>query len=65
MRNKPLNPNKKPHDYFNTGSRKGQILLARLRMETSNLNDHMVKRYLQDNPSCDCEAQAETPSHYL
>ena len=34
-------------------------------METSNLNDHMVKRYLQDNPSCDCGAQAETPSHYL
>ena len=30
-------------------------------METSNLNDHMVKRYLQDNPSCDCGAQAETP----
>ena len=25
----------------------------------------MVKRYLQDNPSCDCGAQAETPSHYL
>ena len=63
--NKSLNPNKKPPNYFNTGSRKGQILLARLRMETSNLNDHMVKRYLQDNPSCDCGAQAETPSHYL
>ena len=60
-----LNCPTKPPDYYNTGSRQGQIHHARLRMQTSDLNDHLVKRYISNDPSCECGAQYENPEHYL
>ena len=55
----------KPPDYYNTGSRHGLIHHARLCMQTSDLNDHLVKRYISNDPSCVCGAQYEDPEHYL
>ena len=34
-------------------------------MQTSDLNDHLVKRYISNDPSCVCGAQYENPEHYL
>ena len=51
--------------YYYTGTRKGQILHAKLRMQCSNLNDHMVKQYLQENRECECGLGSETNEHYL
>ena len=28
-------------------------------MESSNLNDHLVKRFIKEDPSCECGAQTE------
>ena len=39
----------KPPTYYNSGTRKGQILHARLRMECSDLNHHLVIRHIQEN----------------
>ena len=55
----------KPPDYYNTGPRQGQIHHARLRMQTSDLNDNLVKRYISNDPNCECGAQYENPEHYL
>ena len=39
----------KPPDYYNTGSRQGQTYHARLHMQTSDLNDNLVKRRASPN----------------
>ena len=43
-----------PPKYFNVGSRKGQILHARLRMECSSLNSHLFRKNIVPSPSCIC-----------
>ena len=45
---------KKPPKYYNTGSRIGQILLARLRMECSSLNAHLYRENIVPSPTCSC-----------
>ena len=55
----------KPPVYYNTGSRQGQIHHARLRMESSDLNYHLVKRYISENMTCACGAVREDPEHFL
>ena len=59
--------NKRPQTsaYFTHGSRPGQIYLARLRMQCSNLNHHLCLRYLGDDPSCKCGHELEDVEHYL
>lgn len=53
-----------PPKYFNAGSRKGQILHARLRMECSSLNSHLYKKNIVLSPSCTCGG-FESTYHYL
>ena len=43
-----------PPKYFNAGSRMGQTLHARLRMECSSLNFHLYRKNIVPNPSCSC-----------
>ena len=50
----PLNYVHKPPKYFNSGTRKGQILHARLRMECRSLNAHLYKKNNEPSPSCSC-----------
>ena len=55
----------KPPFYFNSGCRLGQIHHARLRVQNSDLNDHLVKRHISEYPQCACGAPKEEPEHYL
>ena len=50
--------------YFLYGSRKGQILHARLRMRNSSLNDHLFHCNLSNTKLCAC-GKIETTKHYL
>ena len=45
---------KKPPRYFNAGTRIGQILQARMRMECSSLNSHLYRKNIVPDPSCQC-----------
>lgn len=50
-----LNRNRSaPPKYFNAGSRIGQILHARLRMECSSLNSDLYRKNIVNSPSCSC-----------
>ena len=44
----------KPRKYFNVGSRLGQVLQARLRMECSALNADLYRKNIVNSPSCQC-----------
>ncbi|KAK3108292.1 hypothetical protein FSP39_005044 [Pinctada imbricata] len=54
----------KQHPYFNTGTRKGQILHSRLRMNCSSLNSTLFHKNISDSPFCSC-GSIETARHYL
>ena len=49
---------------FNAGSRIGQILHARLRMECSSLSSHLNCKNIVPTPSCEC-GSFESPYHFL
>lgn len=55
---------KKPPRYYNIGTRIGQILHARLRMECSALNSHLYRKNIVPSPSCICGG-FESPYHFL
>ena len=55
---------KKPPRYYNNGTRIGQILHARLRMECSALNSHLYRKNIVPSPSCICGG-FESPHHFL
>ena len=60
-----LNGNRQiPPKHFKVGTRIGQILQARLRMECSSLNAHLYSKNIVPTPSCECGA-FESPYHYL
>ena len=50
--------------YYNIGSKSGQVSHARLRMDSSTLNDHLYRRSLVASRNCIC-GQRETNSHFL
>lgn len=50
--------------YYYSGSRQGQILHTRLRMNSSSLNEHLFLRNLIDSPNCTC-GQVESTQHFL
>lgn len=54
----------KPPSYYNTGSRRGQILHCRLRLGCSSLNFDLFRKNLSDSSSCIC-GKIETTSHFL
>ena len=51
--------------HFYYGSRSGQVLHSRLRLECSNLNSHLVDRHISDNRDCACGHPKEDTEHYL
>ena len=55
----------KPPFYFNSGCRLGQIHHARLRMQNSDLNDHLVKQHISEYPQCAYGVPKEDPEQYL
>ena len=36
-----------------------------MRIESSDLNDYLVKRFIKEDPSCESGAKTENPKHYL
>ena len=46
--------NRAPPKYYSAGSRKGQILHARLRMQCSSLNADLYRKNIIPSPSCSC-----------
>lgn len=50
--------------YYNVGSRIGQILHARLRMECSSLHSHLYSKHIVPSPSCAC-GEFESSYHFL
>ena len=60
-----LNANlRRPPKYYNIGTRQGQVLHARLRMECSSLNSHLYHSKIVDSPSCLC-GSFESVHHFL
>ena len=60
-----LNTNlSKPPRYYNCGSRIGQILHTRLRLECSSLNYHLYRKNIIDDPLCSCGG-FESTYHFL
>ena len=55
---------KKPPRHYAIGTRIGQILHARLRMECSTLNAHLYRKNIVPSPSCIC-CGFESPYHFL
>ena len=53
-----------PPRYYNAGSRKGQILQARLRLECSSLNSDLYRKHTVPSPSCQC-GEFESAAHFL
>ena len=60
-----VNKMTKQKSYYCTGTRKGQVLHARLRMRCSNLNSDLVSRYISDNSACACGHPIENAEHFL
>ena len=60
-----LNTNiKRPPKYYYAGTRLGQVLHTRLRMECSSLNSHLYHKNIVDSPSCVCGG-FERAYHFL
>ena len=60
-----LNANlRRPPKYYNVGTRQGQVLHARLKMECSSLNSHLYHSKIVDSPSCLC-GSFESVHHFL
>ena len=62
---KYLNSNKNPPpSYYNAGSRIGQIVHTRLRLECSSLNAHLYSKTIVDSPLCVC-GDIENSTHFF
>ncbi len=51
--------------YYYAGTRFGQILHARLRLECSSLNDHLFRKNIVHSPLCSNCGSVETTEHFL
>ncbi len=51
--------------YYYSGNRKPNIVLAKLRMGCSQLNDDLYRIGVVDSPACSCGARKENAFHYF
>ena len=51
--------------YYNFGCRKSQILLARLRLQSSLLKDHLFRKNIIDSNLCTCGGVENTEHYFL
>ena len=58
-----MKPNK--IKYFSKGSRKGNMLMTRIRMDRSHLNLHKFVIGVSDNPICMCHAKQKSSLHFM
>ena len=50
---------------FYIGSRKEQVIMAKIRMQCSNLNGHLYPMKIIDFPTCSCRIINENEFHFL
>ena len=55
----------KPPKYYSLGSKTGNRLLTRLRVDMSKLNAHSFTTQITDSPSCHCGNKLENVKHYF
>ncbi len=55
----------KMKDRLNVGSRKGQIMLSRIKIGHSGLNKNLYDNHISESPQCDCGASNEDANHYF
>ena len=55
---------KSPGFYY-AGNRKGQMLLARMRMQCSPLKDHLNRMHIIEDRECECGHEIEDIEHYF
>ena len=51
--------------HYAKGSKIGNILLTRIRVDRSDLNLHKYTIGLSDTPACDCHAKQESSLHFV
>ena len=56
--------NKVPNYYY-LQDRRLEILICKMRLEMSDLNDDLFKRHLSNSTSCNCGFPIENANHYL
>jgi hypothetical protein len=50
---------------FNFGERQIQIVMSQMRLEFSNLNEHLYNKLCVDSPLCSCKQAAESVQHFF
>ena len=55
----------KRYKHFARGSKLGNILLTRIRVGRSDLNQHKFAVGHVDSPECLCHFRSESPEHYF
>ena len=55
----------RPPSYYTSGPRYFSVLLTRLRLNHSQLNENLYRVGLMDSPGCACGHEYETVLHYL
>ena len=65
FKSKLNNDVKSPSKYFSMGNRKINIIMAKLRMNCSNLNSDLFRIKVIANSNCKCGYHNETVFHYL
>ena len=58
-----LKPNKIKH--FDKGSKNGNTLLTRIRLDRADLNQHKYSIGKSDSPECVCHAKQESSYHFM
>ena len=53
------------YKHFARGSKLGNILLTRIRVGRSSLNQHKFTIGLSDSPECLCHFKSESPEHFF
>ena len=53
------------YKHFARGSKLGNILLTRIRVGRSSLNQHKFTIGLSDSPECLCHFRSESPEHFF
>ena len=60
-----IKPLAKRNELYNGFTREANIAHAQLRMQCSNLNDHLYNLHVIDSPKCSCSYKCEDSNHYL
>ena len=54
-----------PPPYFKIGTKTGNVLHTRLRIEMSQLNSHLFQIQRHDTPECSCGYKTESVTHFI